>query len=59
MKEQVRRASRINFVQQSWSEGKKVNIYGLVYSLETGLLKQVGTTIKGIKDIPDHEQSFV
>jgi carbonic anhydrase len=33
-------------------KGQKLNIIGLVYDIETGLLKSVTKTIKGIEDLP-------
>lgn len=50
--EQVRRISRIPIVQSTWMKGIKLNIIGMVYDIETGLLKSVTKTLKGIKDLP-------
>ena len=52
MEEQVKKVSRIPFVQNAWLKGQKLNVMGMVYDLETGLLKTVTKTLKGVSDIP-------
>lgn len=37
-------------------KGIKLNVIGMVYDVETGLLKSVTKTLKGIKDIPEAEE---
>eukprot|EP00798_Chlamydomonas_sp_ICE-L_P008116 gene8116-1364_t len=47
-------------VQQWWDEGKEMNVYGLVYSLEDGLLKQLAGPITSNKALgTDNETAFV
>lgn len=33
-------------------KGKNINIFGMVYDIETGLLKSVTKPIRGIADLP-------
>lgn len=41
-------------VQQVWSQGGVLDLHGLVYDLETGLLKDLGISLRGPQDLtPD------
>eukprot|EP00798_Chlamydomonas_sp_ICE-L_P008113 gene8113-1360_t len=47
-------------VQQCWDEGKEMTVYGVVYSLEDGLLKQLAGPITSNKLLgTDNETAFV
>lgn len=59
MEEQVRRISRIPIVQSTWTKGIKLNVIGMVYDVETGLLKSVTKTIRGIQDLPQTEELLI
>lgn len=56
MEEQVRRITRIPVVQSTWMQGRKLTIIGIVYDIETGLLKSVVKPYKGIADLPKSEE---
>lgn len=45
--EQVYNLSRIPQVQAAWARGQELRIHGLVYSLEQGLLRNLGVTMDG------------
>ena len=48
VKNQVLNVAKIPVVQKAWKEGRMLNIYGLVYRLNDGILKDLGVTLKGI-----------
>lgn len=48
----MQKISRVPIVQSTWTKGIRLNIIGMVYDIETGLLKSVTKTIKGIDDLP-------
>jgi carbonic anhydrase len=51
VKQQVRNISATSIVQNAWDKGRPLKIHGLVYSLETGLLKDLNSDIKGKQDL--------
>ena len=38
-------------VQQVWSQGRALDLHGLIYDLETGLLKDLGMSLRGPQDL--------
>jgi len=48
VKNQVLNVAKIPVVQKAWKEGRVLNIYGLVYRLSDGILKDLGVTLKSI-----------
>ncbi|RIA86234.1 carbonate dehydratase, partial [Glomus cerebriforme] len=51
VKKQVENISATEIVQSAWANGKKLKIHGLVYSLETGILKDLKFDINGVQDL--------
>lgn len=46
--------SRIPAVQKAWREpNRNLNIHGVVYNLEDGILKDLGLTMSGLEDVPE------
>ncbi len=45
--EQVAHLSESRFVRQAWKEGRELSVHGLIYSLETGLLKNLEVSVSG------------
>ena len=45
--EQVGNVCRTTIVRDAWSRGQKVEVHGLVYGLDDGLLRPLGVTIDG------------
>ncbi len=45
--EQVRHVAESRFVRQAWKEGKSLKVHGLIYSLRSGLLKNLEVTKTG------------
>lgn len=44
---QVRNVSSDVFVQDAWARGQPLSVHGWVYSLETGLVNDLGLTVSG------------
>lgn len=53
VQEQVYNLATTKIVQNAWVEGKVLDIFGWVYDLETGLVKDLGIKIGSEKDISD------
>jgi len=45
--ESVFNLTKTSIVQNRWASGKKLGIHGWAYSLETGLIKDIGVTCEG------------
>jgi len=45
--------SRIPAVQKAWSDNRILNIHGVVYNLEDGILKDLGLTMSSLDDVPE------
>ncbi len=57
--EQVRNLSKTKIVQQAWSQGKKIEIHGWVYGLNSGLITELNTVYDGMEDIePIYRHEF-
>lgn len=46
---QVKNVSSDVFVQDAWARGQKLSVHGWVYSLATGLVKDLDVTARGLK----------
>ncbi len=57
--EQVRNLSKTKIVQHAWSQGKKIEIHGWVYGLNSGLITELNTVYDGMEDIePIYRHEF-
>jgi carbonic anhydrase len=45
--EQVANVAQTNFVQNAWQNNRKLQVHGLIYSLETGRLKDLEVSVSG------------
>ncbi|MCP4177282.1 MAG: carbonate dehydratase [bacterium] len=50
--EQVRNICHTTIVQHAWQLDEKLTVYGLIYSLESGLLKDLNVSVSGSDEIP-------
>ena len=48
---QVRNVGSDVFVQDAWARGQKISVHGWVYSLETGLIKDLDVTVRALADL--------
>lgn len=48
---QVRNVGSDVFVQDAWARGQKISVHGWVYSLETGLIKDLDVTVRAPEDL--------
>ena len=48
---QVRNVGSDVFVQDAWARGQKISVHGWVYSLETGLIKDLDVTVRAPADL--------
>jgi len=48
---QVRNVGSDVFVQDAWARGQKISVHGWVYSLETGLIKDLAVTVRAPADL--------
>ena len=48
---QVRNVGSDVFVQDAWARGQKISVHGWVYSLETGLIKDLDVTVGSPADL--------
>jgi carbonic anhydrase len=48
---QVRNVGSDVFVQDAWARGQKISVHGWVYSLETGLIKDLDVTVRKPDDL--------
>jgi carbonic anhydrase len=46
----VRNVSRTTVVQHAWQSGQQLSVHGVVYSLEDGLLHDLGIELTGSSD---------
>ncbi|MBN8997545.1 MAG: carbonic anhydrase [Rhizobiales bacterium] len=51
VKRQVMNVASDVFVQDAWTRGQRLSIHGWVYSLDTGLVNDLGVTIRGLDDL--------
>lgn len=51
--EQVANIAQTNFVQQAWKAGRELQVHGLIYSLQSGLLKNLDVSISGMEELAD------
>jgi carbonic anhydrase len=50
--EQVFNVSRTTVVQSAWEQGQELSVHGWIYSLEDGLLRDLGLSITGPDELP-------
>lgn len=50
--EQVLDLSRTSIVQNAWKHGNDLNIHGWVYSLKTGIIKDLNVQMDSMEDVP-------
>lgn len=48
---QVRNVAATTIVQNAWAKGQKLEVHGLVYDLEHGLLRDLGTTVSKLEQL--------
>ncbi|GAB6051693.1 carbonate dehydratase [Magnetospira thiophila] len=48
---QVRNVARLSVVQSAWSTGRKLSVHGWIYSLEDGILKDLGVGLENQDDL--------
>jgi carbonic anhydrase len=53
---QVRNVASDVFVQDAWARGQQLCVHGWVYSLETGLVNDLGVTVGGAQDLNKLEE---
>ncbi|WP_440998950.1 carbonic anhydrase [Fodinibius sp. SL11] len=53
VREQVKNICHSPFVQQAWDQGQELNVHGLIYDLETGLLNDLDIHITSAKEASD------
>lgn len=51
VRRQVRNVGSDVFVQEAWARGQPLSVHGWVYALGTGLVKDLGTTVRGPRDM--------
>lgn len=51
IQEQASNLAKVSFIQEEWDKGEFPYIHGWVYSLEDGLLKDLGITMNSSKDL--------
>jgi carbonic anhydrase len=49
--EQVRNVGRTTIVQSAWQRGQELGVHGWIYSLQDGLLRDLGVSIDNAKDV--------
>jgi carbonic anhydrase len=47
---QVRNVASDVFVQEAWSRGQAISVHGWVYTLDTGLINDLGVTVSSIEE---------
>jgi carbonic anhydrase len=50
--EQVLNVCQTTVMSEAWQRGQAVSVYGLIYSVQNGLLKALMPSIKGEQDLP-------
>ncbi|MFT6285743.1 MAG: carbonic anhydrase [Alcanivorax sp.] len=50
---QVANVCHTTIAQKAWARGQQLSVYGLVYSLKDGLLKDLGCTVDSASDISE------
>lgn len=51
VKHQVLNVGESSFVEKAWNNGRKLNIHGWVYSLQDGLIRDMGISLKNMRDL--------
>jgi carbonic anhydrase len=53
VKAQAEHVARSNTVENAWARGQDLQVYGWIYSIQDGLLKDLGVHFAGPEDVPD------
>lgn len=57
--EQVLNVCHTTIIQNAWKAGSKVTVHGLIYSIEDGILKDLGLNISSLAEVKDsHRLKF-
>ncbi len=51
--EQVKNVCHTTTVQRAWRNGKELSVHGCIYTLETGILKDLGVRYSAMQDVND------
>ena len=49
--EQVLNVCQTTIVQEAWERGQELVVYGLIYGLEDGLLRELGISVRGQEEV--------
>lgn len=52
VQEQVLNLCQTSTLQRAWTDGQELSVHGLVYSIEDGILHDLGVTVSGLDEIP-------
>lgn len=52
VQEQVLNLCQTSTLQRAWTEGQELSVHGLVYSIEDGILHDLGVTVSGLDEVP-------
>lgn len=55
VREQVHRVARTPFIQNVWTQGKTLSIYGVVYDVSNGRLLPTNYVLKNFRDLENAE----
>lgn len=55
--EQVANVCRTTILRRAWHRGQKIEVHGLVYGLQDGLLRRVGSSMDGSQAWEEHRDS--
>src|SRR3954466_870006 len=50
--EQVSHICHTTIARDAWERGQELSVHGWIYGIEDGLLRDLGTTVSGIKEAP-------
>lgn len=51
VREQVLNLCQTSTVQRAWSDGQELSVHGLVYSIEDGILHDLGVTVSSLDEV--------
>jgi carbonic anhydrase len=57
--EQVLNVCQTAIVQQAWREGQKLEVVGLIYKLDDGLLRELGICVRSNEELPGTYRSAI
>lgn len=50
--EQVANVCNTTVVRNAWESGQELSVHGWIYSIENGILRDLGVCVSGIDEIP-------